>query len=92
MVSQKYIDDLFGSKARAKILNVFALNDEVTISILVKKTKLKYETVSKHLKYLMDVGLVQEKKFGRMRVYRFKKESLEGNVVLIYLKAEEQID
>lgn len=90
MVSQKYIDDLFDSKARVKILKVFALNEEVTISILIKKTKLNHDVVTKHLKYLKDVDLVQEKKFGRIRVYRFKKESPAGNTVPIYLKAEEQ--
>lgn len=86
MVTQKFIDDLLGSEARVKILKVLALNEEITVSILIKRTKLNHDTVIKHLKYLKDVNLVQEKKFGRIRIYRFKKESFEAKVVLIYLK------
>ncbi len=70
------VEDLLGSRARVKILNVLAINKELTISLLIKKTKLNHVIVSKHLKYLISVDLVQEKLFGRIRIFRFKLEDI----------------
>ncbi len=69
-------EDLLGSRARVKILKALAINEELTISLLIKKTKLNYVNVSKHLNYLISVDLVQEKKFGRIKIFRFKLENI----------------
>jgi len=86
MVSEKIFKDLLSSKARVKILKVLALNEEITISLLIKKTRLNDATVTNHLNYLKEVDLVQEKKFGRIKIYRLKKEDFEVKVALIFLK------
>ena len=56
------LENLLGSRARIKILNALAINEELTISLLIKKTKLNHVNVSKHLEYLKSVDFVQEKK------------------------------
>ncbi|MFX1344107.1 MAG: ArsR/SmtB family transcription factor [Promethearchaeota archaeon] len=71
-------EDLLGSRARAKILKVLAQNEELTISLLINKTKLNYTNVMKHLKYLVSLDLIQEKKFGRIKVYRYKVENVKA--------------
>ena len=70
------VEDLLGSRARVKILKALAINEELTISLLIKKTKLNHVNVSKHLNYLISVDLVQEKQFGRIRIFRFKLENI----------------
>ncbi len=70
------IEDLLGSRARVKILKTLAINEELTISLIIKKTKLNYINVSKHLKYLKIFDLVQEKNFGRIKIFRFKIENI----------------
>ena len=72
------IEDSLGSKARIKILKALALNNELTISLIIKKTKLNHSSVIKHLKYLIDFDLVQKKVFGRIKIYRFKCENLKA--------------
>ena len=72
------IEDLLGSKARIKILKILAIHDELSITSIIKRTRLNHSNVLKHLNYLKSVNLIQEKNFGRIRIYRFKIENLKA--------------
>ncbi|MFW9879560.1 MAG: winged helix-turn-helix domain-containing protein [Candidatus Thorarchaeota archaeon] len=72
------IEDLLGSRARVKILKTLARFEELTISLIIKKTRLNYSCVSKHLNFLNKNNLVQEKKFGRIKIFRYKSENLKA--------------
>ena len=77
--SKKYlIEELLGSKARLKILKTLALNEELNISLIISKTKLNHANVLKHLNFLKSFNLIQEKKFGRIRIYRYKTENIKA--------------
>jgi len=76
---KKYlIEEIFGSKARVKILKTLAKNSELTISLIINKTKLNYSNVMKHLNHLKNLDLIQEKKFGRIKIYRYKIENIKA--------------
>ncbi len=76
---EKYlIEDLFGSKARVKILKTLAQNEELTISLIINKTRLNYSNVAKHLNHLKSLDLIQEKKFGRIKIFRYKIENIKA--------------
>ncbi|MFX1480847.1 MAG: hypothetical protein ACFFCI_22405 [Promethearchaeota archaeon] len=68
------IEDLLGSKARVSILRILALNSELSLTQIIQKTKLNYNSVLKHLHYLKSINFIQEKKFGRIKIYRYKIE------------------
>lgn len=72
------IEELLGSKARLKILKTLALNEELNISLIISKTKLNHANVLKHLNFLKSFNLIQEKKFGRIRIYRYKTENIKA--------------
>ncbi|MHA2037429.1 MAG: winged helix-turn-helix domain-containing protein [Promethearchaeota archaeon] len=72
------IENLLGSKARVKILKVLALNEELTISLIINATRLNYSNVRKHLNHLKDLDLIQEKKFGRIKIFRYKIENIKA--------------
>jgi DNA-binding transcriptional ArsR family regulator len=76
-VEEKYsIENLFGSIARVKILKVLAKNKELSISQIIRSTKLNHTSVKHHLTYLKSYNLVQEKVFGRIKIYRYKFENI----------------
>jgi len=76
---EKYmIEDLFGSKARVKILKALALNEELTISLIINQTRLNHSNVVKHLNHLKNLDLIQEKKFGRIKIFRYKIENIKA--------------
>ena len=86
MEPKRLIEDLLGSKARVKILKALALHEELTISLLIQKTKLNHALVSKHLRNLIDADLVQEKKFGLIKIYRYKIENVIARSFQTFLK------
>lgn len=72
------IEDLLGSRARVKILKTLARDDELTISLIIRKTRLNYSCVLKHLTFLKLHNLIQEKKFGRIKIFRYKSENMKA--------------
>ena len=72
------IEDLLGSKARVKILKVLAQNEELTISLIIKQTRLNYSNVIKHLTHLKSLNLIQEKNFGRIKIFRYRIENIKA--------------
>ncbi len=69
-------EEVFGSKTRMKIIKALAQNEELTISLIIDKTKSNHTVVTKHLQYLIELGIVQEKKFGRIKIYRYRIEDV----------------
>jgi len=80
IISEKnnLVENVLGSKARVKILKALAINEELTLSLIISKTRLNYVNVVKHLKHLIILNLVQEKKFGRIKIYRYKFENFKA--------------
>ncbi|MFX1377766.1 MAG: winged helix-turn-helix domain-containing protein [Promethearchaeota archaeon] len=76
--NKNLIEDLLGSRARVKILKILAKFDELTISLIITKTRLNYSCVLKHLNFLILHNLIQEKKFGRIKIFRFKLENMKA--------------
>ena len=70
------IENLLGSRARVKILKLLSKNKEMSISQIIKDAKLNHTSVKNHLAYLKSNNLVQEKLFGRIKIYRYKFEDL----------------
>lgn len=81
-----FIEDLLGSRARIKILKALALNDELNISLIISKTKLNHSNVIKHLNFLKSFNLIQEKKFGRIKIYRYKSENIKARSLKKFIK------
>ncbi|MBN1328552.1 MAG: winged helix-turn-helix transcriptional regulator [Candidatus Heimdallarchaeota archaeon] len=70
------IEEVLSSKGRILILKILAEMDELNISAIARVTNLNHNTTSQHLEYLTKVGLVQEKRFGRIKIFRFKSENI----------------
>ena len=70
------VENLLGSRARVKILKLLAKNKELSISQIIKQTKLNHKSVKSHLSYLESFNLIQEKVFGRIKIYRYKFENI----------------
>ena len=73
-----YIENLFGSRARIKIIKTLALNSELSISQIIRKTNLNHSSVANHLNHLIRLNLVQEKRYGRIKILRYKIENIKA--------------
>ena len=68
------VEEIFSSKGRVKVLKSLAERGEMNISDITRRTSLNHTTTSVHLGRLCELGIVEEKRFGRIRIFRFKKE------------------
>lgn len=64
------IEEVLSSKGKIKILKILTFYDELNISEIVRKAQLNHATVTQHLDYFKSIGIVEEKAFGRIRIYQ----------------------
>lgn len=70
------IEDVFSSRGRIKILKELAISNELNISELCRRVDLNHSSTKAHLTVLLKTGLIEEKKFGRIKIYRYRIEDL----------------
>ena len=62
--------ELLGSKAIIRVLTVLAEEGELHISEVARKTRLNHLTVERCIERLRGLGLVEERRYGRVRILR----------------------
>ena len=72
------LENLLGSKCRVKIMCLLAKHNELNISAIVKKAGLNNKLARQHLNVLKKMDMIQEKNFGKIRIYRYKKENVKA--------------
>ncbi len=75
------LEQVFSSRGRAKILALLAKKTEMNISEIIRRTALNHSSVTQHLENLGALGLIQEKKFGRIKIYRFRNENINARAL-----------
>ena len=70
------VELLFSSRGRIKIIRLLAECGELNISEIARRTQLNHSATRRHLHFLERAKLVQEKTFGRIKIYRYKVENL----------------
>jgi DNA-binding transcriptional ArsR family regulator len=72
-LSFELIERSLSSKGRIRILYLLAKFEMLNITSLAKKAHLSYEVTRRHLNSLLELGIVEEYKLGRIRVFRLNK-------------------
>ncbi|MFW9847782.1 MAG: ArsR/SmtB family transcription factor [Candidatus Thorarchaeota archaeon] len=80
------IEDLFSSRGRIKVLRELAESSELNISEICRRIGLNHSTTKSHLRVLVDSGLVEEKSFGRIKIYRYRIEDLRARSLKNFLE------
>lgn len=71
---RKPIEQIFSSKGRIKIIKLLAEKIELNISEIIKRCKSNHTITKKHLKVLTEANIIQEKIYGRIKIYRLRTE------------------
>ena len=67
------LEEVFSSKSRMKILKIVYQLGQLNVSDVARRLKLNFTSTSEHLKILALEGVLQERKYGRVRMYRFSE-------------------
>ena len=86
MISME-LEVVFSSKPRMKILKLVARLGELNVTDISRRIGLNFSTTSKHLKLLEDEGVLQQKTYGRIRLYRFNQASTKAKAVQALIDA-----
>ena len=70
------VEDVLSSKGRVRILKLLAELGELNISAISRTINLNHTAVKDHLRFLTEVGLIREKKFGRILIYQFDENNI----------------
>lgn len=90
MSEKNLLEKLFSSRGRVKVLQVISERKELNISAIARLTRLNYATVLKHLDALKDLGVLEEKRFGKIRIFRLKRENRVAQLVAYFLNSLRQ--
>jgi DNA-binding transcriptional ArsR family regulator len=86
------IEEVFSSKPRMKVLKLIARLGTLNISDIARRINLNYTTTNQHLKLLEDEGILQQKVYGRIRMYKFNESSPKAKAVQNLIETWEQVN
>lgn len=72
---------VFSSPGRAKILQLLVEELELNITQICRRASVHHTSCVTHLKALCEMGFLEEKIFGNIKIYRFKTEDPNANAL-----------
>lgn len=84
------VEDVFASKPRMKILKLVAQLGTLNVSEIARRISLNYSATDKHLRLLEAEGVLQQRTYGRIRMYRFNEASTKAKAVQNLIETWEQ--
>ncbi|HUS79121.1 MAG TPA: helix-turn-helix domain-containing protein [Patescibacteria group bacterium] len=69
-------EELLGSRGRIRVLRVLSESGELNISEVGRRTGMNYTSVERHLEALTGMGLLREKRYGKIRIFEAAFRSL----------------
>jgi DNA-binding transcriptional ArsR family regulator len=73
-----------------KILKLIYKLGQLNVSDIARRIKMNYAATSEHLKVLEAEGILQERVYGRIRMYRFNEGSVKAKAVADLIEAWEK--
>ena len=83
------LEEVFSSKPRMKILKLIYTLGSPNVSEIARRLKINFASTSGHLKVLQSEGILEERLYGRVRMYRFS-ESAKAKAVAALIEVWEQ--
>lgn len=62
------------NEAKEKIIEVLTLYGELNITKIARETGLSFRVVAKYLQELVQQGIVEERRYGRLRIFKLRKK------------------
>ncbi len=66
------LDKVLSSGGRIRILGLLSQVEELHLTEIAKRTEQSYSATQRHLKDLAKASLVEERDYGRVRIFRLK--------------------
>jgi len=84
------IEEVFSSKPRMKILKLLSRLGALNVSGIAKRIGLNYSATNGHLRLLEAEGILVQRVYGRIRMYRYNDASAKAKAVQNLVEVWEQ--
>lgn len=84
------LEDVFSSKTRMKILKLVYELRSLNVSDIARRLNTNYSSTADHLKLLASEGILEERVYGRVKMYRFKEGSAKAKAVVALIETWQQ--
>jgi predicted transcriptional regulator len=84
------LEEVFSSKPRMKILKLIYKLGSPNISDISRQIHANFTVTAEHLKLLESEGILQERFYGRVHMYRFNERTAKAKAVQNLIEAWEQ--
>ena len=75
VTSAQGLEHILSSTGRIRILQQLAHIGEANLTEIARRTSQSYTATARHLEQLVQAGVVQEKNYGRVRIFRLRIET-----------------
>jgi len=86
-VKRMELEDVFSSKLRMKILRLIFELGSLNVSDIARRLNTNFTSSAEHLKLLAAEDILEERLYGRVRMYRFKEGSAKALAVQKLIEA-----
>lgn len=83
------LEEVISSKPRVKILKLIYQLGQLNVSDIARRIKINYSLTSQHLKILTNEGILEERRYGRIHMYRLT-ESPKAKAVITLIETWEK--
>src|SRR2546428_6720051 len=66
------LEHILTSRGRIRILQHLASIGEANLTEIARRTSQSYTATARHLEQLVEAGVIQEKNYGRVRIFRLR--------------------
>ena len=75
------LDRVLSSSGRIRILELLSEVEELHLTEIAKRTEQSYSATERHLDELSEAGIVEERDYGRVRVFRLNPVNDKAGIV-----------
>lgn len=75
------LEKVFGSLAKVKILELLAREGELNVTAISKRVGVNHSRMRTHLEDLKTLKVIEEKKFGKIRIFQINEKSQAGKKI-----------
>jgi len=65
-----FVEEVFSSRGRIRIFRILLDAGELNVSEIARRAELNYSTALSHLLALKRIGLIEERRYGRIRIFK----------------------
>jgi predicted transcriptional regulator len=84
------LEEVFSSKLRMKILKLIYNLGSLNVTDVARRINANFASTAENLEVLEAEGILQERVYGRVRMYRFKEGSAKAKAVQNLIEVWEQ--